>query len=56
MMKTTKYQTAQGPDSKSLDVKVNQLIKEGYILYGDPYIADHDTLQFCQAMVLEQQD
>lgn len=56
-MKITEYVTARADDFAALDGQVNQLLKEGYQPYGNPYLTDNpvegkiDTFLVAQAMV-----
>lgn len=49
--KITEYFTVTDFVSYDLDQKVNDLIKQGWKLYGTPYV---NGLLFCQPMVFEE--
>ncbi|MGA3284715.1 MAG: hypothetical protein ABSD57_09695 [Verrucomicrobiota bacterium] len=59
-MKIEEYKTASGYTLPGLDKNVNQLIKDGFQPFGNPYYAagqsdKHADTSFCQAMVKEYQ-
>jgi hypothetical protein len=56
MKKVVEYKTVSTRETDDLDKRVNELLKEGYSLYGDPYIrpAEHEVpIHHCQVMIKE---
>lgn len=54
--KILEYFTATDVDPKALDKQVNDLVKEGYQPYGDPYVIPGEKPQVCQAIVMFEED
>ena len=54
--KIIEYFTAVDVDPKSLDKQVNDMVKEGYQPYGDPYVLPGEKPQVCQAIVMFEED
>ena len=60
-MKTTLYRTLSASTAAELDKTVNDLLAEGYQLFGSPYLSDHPiegmvgNMTFYQAMTLEKE-
>jgi len=54
-MKTTLYRTLSASTAAELDKAVNDLLAEGYQLFGSPYLSDVGGLVFYQAMTLEKE-
>lgn len=58
-MKIFKYKTAKGSSAQELDREVNNLIGQGYVPFGNPYLSDDeiggiaDTFKMFQAMVMD---
>jgi len=58
-MKTILYHTVSAPAAAELDKAVNDLLAEGYQLFGSPYLSDRPiegtagSMAFYQAMTLE---
>jgi hypothetical protein len=50
-MKIVEYKTATGTTPDQLDKEVNELLDQGYQIYGDPYSTGE--LLVSQAMVLD---
>src|SRR5260221_1874712 len=54
MSSKTRYTTAAGLSTETLDKAVANLLQEGFQLYGNPYAATRgDLVIFCQALVGE---
>lgn len=54
--KILEYFTAVDSDPKSLDKQVNDLVKEGYQPYGNPYVIPGEKSQVCQAIIMFEED
>jgi hypothetical protein len=56
VMIITKYKTIVGATTLELDRAVNELLQEGYALYGNPYTNGDavNGLVLCQAMVVNE--
>lgn len=54
--KIIEYFTATDVAPKALDKQVNDLVKEGYQPYGDPYVISGEKPQVCQAIVMFEED
>src|ERR1700722_4562637 len=56
IMITTKYKTIVGATTVELDRAVNELLQEGYTLYGNPYTNGDAANGFvlCQALVVNE--
>ena len=49
-----RYTTAAGLSTEALDKEVENLLQEGFRLYGDPYAATRgEGVIFCQALIAE---
>jgi hypothetical protein len=46
-----KYISVAGSSTADLDQHVNELLEDGYELYGNPYFANDPELGFCQALI-----
>ena len=57
MSKIIEYRTVAKQSIKELDAKVNEVLAEGFQLYGNPYVSEGEIPGFvgpflaCQAMV-----
>lgn len=54
--KILEYFTAVDADPKALDKQVNELVKEGYQPYGNPYVIPGEKPQVCQAIIMLEED
>ncbi len=52
-MSMTEYVTATAKTPAELDREVNEKLKQGYVLYGNPYAAGEGEGHVCQAMTRE---
>jgi hypothetical protein len=55
MATRTHYTPAAGPSTEALDKEVENLLQEGFRLYGDPYTATlADGVIYCQALIADE--
>ena len=54
--KILEYFTVVDTDIKGLDKQVNSLVKDDYQPYGNPYVVPGEKVQFCQAIVMYEED
>jgi hypothetical protein len=50
------YFTAVDTDIKGLDKQVNAFVKDDYQPFGTPYVIPGEKVQFCQAIVMYEED
>ncbi|MGA2749160.1 MAG: hypothetical protein ABSG59_10320 [Verrucomicrobiota bacterium] len=50
------YFTAVDTDIKALDKQVNSFVQDGYQPYGNPYVVPGEKTQFCQVIVMFEED
>lgn len=51
MKQIIEYTTIRESNFESLDMKVNELIEQGFQPFGSPYVTDNGDFLACQAMV-----
>ena len=52
-MSNTEYVTVFGRTPAELDRAVNEKLRQGYVLYGNPYVTREADVLLCQAMTRE---
>lgn len=52
-MSNTEYVTVSGHTPAELDRAVNEKLKQGYVLYGNPYVTSQADVLLCQAVTRE---
>ncbi len=49
------YKTVSATTPSNLDLEINKLLKQGWRIFGSPYVYDHgQSREICQAMVRDE--